>query len=410
MMRFLPFVLVAGISANLFAQTNYDENKVPKYKLPDPLVGKQGKVRTRKQWITRRAEILELFTTQVYGRAPQRPKNLKVRLTESGDAFGGLANRKQITIPFTDRPDGPTMNLLMYIPKKSPAPVFLGLNFNGNHTIVNDPKVPVTKNWVRGKGNRASEKGRGSSRSRWSIEYMLKRGYGIATIYYGDIDPDFHDGFKNGVHPLFYKKGQKAPAADEWGSIAAWAWGLSLAMDYLQTDRDVDVKLVAVMGHSRLGKTALWAGATDQRFALVVSNNSGCGGAALSRRAFGETVKRINTSFPHWFNENFKKYNDRESRLPVDQHMLIALMAPRPVMISSAEGDRWADPRGEFLAAKGADGVYRLLGTSGFQATRMPAAGNRVFSRIGYNYRPGNHDVKLADWKVFANFADKHMK
>lgn len=399
---------------------NYDENKIPKYTLPDPLTFENGKaVKETKTWQNkRRAEILQLFEEHVYGKSPGKPKGLNQEVTSVEEkALGGKAIRKEVTIRFSNKKNGPQMNMLLYLPKgvKKPVPLFVGLNFAGNHSIHNDPGITLSKSWMRGRGkgivnNRATEKARGTSSRRWPVEMILDRGYGLATIYYGDIDPDYDDGFKNGVHPLFYKKGQSKPAPNEWGSIAAWAWGLSRAMDYFELDDSINEKQVAVLGHSRLGKTSLWAGASDPRFAIVISNNSGCGGAALSRRRIGETVGRINSSFPHWFNDNFNKYNRNEDELPVDQHMLLTLIAPRPVYVASAEEDRWADPRGEFLSCVHASPVYELLCKQGLPKKTMPKVNQPIVGTIGYHIRTGKHDVTDYDWKQYLSFADKHLK
>ena len=415
----LLVMLVLGVAAHsTAAATIYDEKKVPKYTLPDPLTLANGtKVTDAKAWPARRGEILTIFQTQMYGKMPGAPKALAFKtLSVDAKALGGKAVRKQVAVTFMPGGKGPRMEVLIYLPTgvKRPVPLFVGMNFRGNHAIHTDPGIILARSWSRSGSQyvmkRASDTSRGSARSRWPVEEILARGYGVATIYYGDIDPDFHDKFANGVHPLFYRKGQTKPAPDEWGSISAWAWGLSRALDYFETDDAIDARRVAVMGHSRLGKTSLWAGASDERFALVISNNSGCGGAALSKRCFGETVGRINRSFPHWFCGNFKQYSDNEAKLPFDQHMLVALVAPRPVLVCSAKDDRWADPRGEFLAAKGAHEVYRLLGTDGLGATKMPPLSKPVLSRIGYSIRPGKHGVMLSDWTVYMDFADKHMR
>jgi hypothetical protein len=399
----------------------YLEEKVPAYTLPDPLLLSDGsKVTDAQTWQSkRRPEILELFCANVYGRAPiGRPQDMTFEVFDlNREALGGLATRKQVTVNFTGSKDGPSMDILIYLPNgaKTQIPTFLILNFGGNHTIHPDPAIKLSKGWMRGGGkgvvdNLATEETRGRDYSSYPMEKILGRGYGLATIYYGDIDPDFDDGFKNGVHAAFDKPTDGNRPADAWGSISVWAWGLSRAMDYLETDKNIDNKRVVVLGHSRLGKTALWAGAKDERFAIVISNDSGCGGAALSRRRFGETVERINRSFPHWFCGNFKKYNGKEDDLPIDQHSLIALIAPRPLYVASADEDLWADPRGEFLSCKHADSVYRLLGVKGLEAEEMPALDKPVQQgRIGYHIRSGGHALTEYDWQRYMDFADRHF-
>ncbi len=402
------------------APANYDEAKVGDYTLPDPLITNDGRhVDNPRQWRQRREEILRLFENQVYGRTPRPVSSIDFAETGRDEkALGGLATRREISIFLTGKKAGPQMRLLLYVPnrKMQPAPVFLGLNFNGNHGVHNDPGIALAQGWMREAkdngvvNNRATEASRGVESRRWPLETIVGRGYAVAAAYYGDIFPDHSKGLPDSIIPHFYRPGQSSPAADEWNAIGAWAWGLSRALDYLEQDKEVDARRVALWGHSRLGKAALWAGAQDERFALVISNESGEGGAALARRNFGETVERINTQFPHWFCQNFKQYNTNIAALPVDQHMLITLIAPRPVYIASAAEDLWADPRGEFLAAKAAAPVYRMLGIDGLGASEMPAPHQPIFTTIGYHIREGKHDVTNYDWEQFLSFADRHLR
>jgi hypothetical protein len=419
MRRTALFLLAVRVFAQQ-AQANYDEAKVPHYTLPDPLMLKSGQsVKDVKTWTTkRRAEILAIYESEVFGRSPARPSkpNYEV-LSVAQKALGGKAERKLITLNFGGRTD-PRMNLLVYLPAgaKRPIPVFVGLSFNGIHAIADDPDVPLQDVWVRDKTTRqwvkqtAEEKRRGAEAQRWQVEKILDAGYGLAVAYYDDIEPDFDGGMKYGVRPLFFKSGQTAQAADEWGAIGAWAWALRCAMDVLERDREIDAKHVAVIGHSRLGKTALWAGAQDTRFSIVISNESGEGGAAISRRLFGEQTRNLNSSFPHWFDGNFKKYSDHEDQMPFDSHMLMSLIAPRGLYVASAEEDRWSDPKGEFLGAAEASKVWELFGKKGIGTMEMPGIHQPVGQDVRYHIRTGKHDVTAYDWEQYLKFAREQWK
>lgn len=364
-----------------------------------------------KEWKkVHRPAIMDFFLTDVYGHYPQKQVTPRFELLEQSDkALGGKAIRKQVAIHLDGMPT--PILLLIYQPVgvKGKVPAFVGMNFKGNHQVNIDPEIIISDNAPKGK-DLGTDAPRGAASSRWPLEEIVGAGYAVATIYRGDVDPDHDDGFKNGIHPLFYRAGQTKPDAEEWGTIGAWAWGLSRVMDYLEQDKSIDHKRVAVIGHSRLGKTALWAGATDERFAIAISNDSGCGGAALSVRKVGETVAKINKSFPHWFCDNYNKYNDNEEALLVDQQGLIALIAPRPVYVASATEDEWADPEGEFLSALYASPVYELYGKKGLAVSSMPKPEQpSIEGYVGYHIRTGKHDITLYDWQQYIKFANQHF-
>jgi len=409
--------LVLGLlfQAALYGQI-YEEEQVPGYTLPPLLVSPEtGEIDNTCDWETvRRTEILELFQTYVYGRTPGTVPEYKTEVDQGNfvvNALTGSQDLVRITFWNDSRTDSVTLHLLVILPRAdAPVPLFLSLNALGNHTVHPNGDIPLTDRWVISKpnldilGNRAGESSRGSRYSRWPVERLLLRGYGLATLHCSDMFPDYPGGLDSAIQRLF-----PAPPdpSSEWGALGQWAWGLSRSMDYLVTDSRIDPEKVIVIGQSRRGKAALWAGAQDERFAGVVSNCSGCGGAALSRRRFGETVKSINDQFPHWFCEAFRQFNDNEDELPVDQHMLLALVAPRLLYVASAAEDLWADPKGEFLSARHASAAYRLYGTTGLESERMPGINTPVTSgHVGYHLRSGEHGITRYDWERYMDFFD----
>lgn len=400
---------------------NYDEAQVREYMLPDVLAGPEGAVATTAdQWRTTvRPQQLSLLEANVYGRPlPAVPVSVvgeveRADVTLAGDV---AATRLQARLRLGDADDAATTDVLLYLPRGGrTAPCFLCLNFRGNQAQHPDPGIHLARGWIpdderaRITANRATEASRGTTAHRWPVETMLGRGYAMATAYYGDTFPDRPDGRAASALASLGRPIAGDLPADEPGAIATWAWQLSRILDWLVTLPEIDPTKVVVVGHSRLGKAALWAGATDERFAMVVSNESGCGGAALSRRNYGESVRRITTRFPHWFCPAFATFAGRETEMPCDQHTLLAMTAPRPLYVASAVDDRWADPRGEFLAAVAAEPVWKLLGHDGLGRADWPQPDTPVGKTIGYHVRSGRHDLLRYDWERFADHADRHV-
>jgi hypothetical protein len=395
----------------------------PRPELPDPLVSFDGKkIESKEAWESvRKPELKALFQHYMYGVLPPVTEvSGSVRRTDE-KAFGGKATLKEVVLTIAG-PKGPKIDLLLVIPNKRDAavPVFCGLNFSGNHSLVEDPAVALPTSWMRagGKGeevvnNKATEKGRGKNIGTWALEQSIDRGYAVATVYYGDIFPDKPD-FNDGVYPQFHapKEGQKSPGDTACGAVAMWAWGVHRIIDYLVTQPELDAKRIAVTGHSRLGKTALLAAAFDERIALAIPHQAGCGGTGPSRskNPKAESVKRINSSFTHWFDDHFKKFNDDVDRLPFDQNCLLAVCAPRPVLYTNGVEDQWANPGGQFDMMKSASVVYKLYGKEGLSAAEPPPVGTLVNSTLGYYIRTGPHISDPDYWKTFLDYADHYFK
>lgn len=383
-----------------------DEALVPDYRLPDPLVFEDGsRVVTPAQWGERRREIIDLFATHVYGHTPRIPTSVEAILLEADCiALDGAAIRRQTRVRLRAGTGVLDVDLLSYRPaaQDRPLPSILIPNFRGNHAIHADPAIVVCDRALTENGGRPEA--RGAMARRFPVDAIVAAGYQLVTFHYGDLVPDRAD-LGDGAHPLF-AGGERPRSEHEWGAVGVWAWGLSRILDHLTADGVTDPQRVFAAGHSRLGKAALWAAAQDARFAGVFANNSGCTGAALSRRRFGETIEAINTLFPHWFCRHYRSYARREESLPIDQHQLIAAIAPRPVYVASATEDLWGDPRGTFLALVHANPVYCLLGTEGLTIREWPPEGTSS-GRLGIHLRDGGHDLLAFDWERFLNFVHR---
>jgi len=405
------------------SQANPDQGRQPVMpaNLPDPLIFADGtRVATPAQWPKRRNELLQQLTEQMYGRMPERPAQMRFHVYDiDRQALGGKATREQISILFRGQENGPRMDLLVYVPNRvRRPPVILGLNFWGNETISSDPGIRISDRWVESgpsssldlscvKNNRATEGCRGIDQKRWPVEKILDAGYALATAYRRDLDPDRKDGYKESIRSAWPELAQ---GGDNLSTIAAWAWAMSRALDYVEQDRLVDGNRVIAFGWSRLGKAAIWAGATDARFAAVISNESGAGGAKVFHDVRGETILQLNTNFPYWFCGNFKQYDGRDAELPFDQNEVLALIAPRPLYIASAILDENADPQGEFLGALAVTSVYQFLGGTGLPTSVWPAVDHPVLGRVSYHVRSGPHSVTDFDWEQYLRFADAYVK
>jgi hypothetical protein len=394
---------------------NYQEDSVGTYTLPDILKSLDGKaVTTAKQWTQqRRPELVKLFEENQFGKMPSRPQEMTFKVFDKGTpAFNGKATRKQVTVYFTKDTSDHKMNLLIYVPAAAtkPVPLLMNISFAAYNQTIEDNGLLVNNIWKDGKRIKADQP---TVFGKMNVEQFLDAGFGFATVYYGDIEPDFKDGIKYGIRSHYLKPGQTETASNEWGAIAAWSWGLARAMDYFETDKQIDSKRVALQGASRLGKTVLWAGVKDTRYKMVIASISGEGGAALSRRNYGETIRHISdpSRYLYQFAPNYHSYADNVSSMPVDAHMLVALMAPRPLLLQTGSTDYWSDPKGEFLSAVAAAPVYRLFNEKGPETKDMPAAGDTslLMNELGYYMHEGGHTVLPTDWTHIISYMKKYL-
>lgn len=392
-------------------EANYDEARVPPYTLPPILTMANGRrLAGRGEWPARRQELLDLFARHMYGRTPSGLPSCTVAPVDAPVAvLDGRAWRQQLRLDWQGRA---SLDVLVYRPRHDrPVPVFIGLNYFGNHAVDPDPAIRLSTRWMRTSepngivDHRATERSRGTMARRWPVDLVIAQDCAVMTAYYGDLAPDDPSVVLQGIAPLADGLQDAIPVAERWGAIGMWAWGLSQMRRAAETLPGLDARRAIVIGHSRLGKAALWAGVQDDGFAMVVSNDSGCAGAALSRRIYGETIARISTSFPHWFCPTLASYGRREASMPVDQHQLLALVAPRVLHVASAIDDRWADPRGEFLATLAADEAWRFLGVGGVGVPAMPAVDHPVGGRVRYHVRTGGHDITRYDWTQYLETA-----
>jgi len=395
---------------------NYDEKSIPAYTLPDLLLLKNGGiVNDSTTWKEkRRPELLKEIEEIQFGKMPPPPSDISFKIVDEGKtAFEGKAIRKQVTIYFTEDTTDHKMDLLLYIPAEAtgPVPLFFNVSFVANSQVADDPEVKVGKIW-----NREGQKILADQPSRFpkiNIEQFVEAGFGFATVYYGDIEPDFKDGIEYGIRSLYLENGQSKLKPDEWGTISAWAWGLSRAMDYFEKDTAIDATRVAIHGVSRLGKTVLWTGAKDTRFKMVIASCSGEGGAALARRDYGENIKHLSDTsrYSYQFAANYNSSSDHVDDLPYDAHSIVALMAPRPLLLQTGNSDYWSDPKGELLAANEAKAVYELFGESGPSTIKMPAAGDTslLFNKLGYFMHEGGHGTVPSDFPIFISYMKKYL-